>query len=99
MTIVGDVKASYMLRDYFGLNVNALQELQYLTGKTGLKPQILFAYEQMVRNGYVIYGGYSLDLPEDWMEKALQLNLVYSNRDAFTLADGILIFNSLGKRA
>ena len=79
-TIAGDVKASYMLKDYFGLNVNILQGLQYLTGKTGLKPQILFTYEQNARNGYVVYGGYSLDLPEGWMERTLQLNLIYSNK-------------------
>jgi hypothetical protein len=72
-TVAGDVKASYMLSGYFGLNVNALQGLQYLTGKTGSKPQILFTYEQMARNGYVIYGGYSVDLPENWMEKLFQL--------------------------
>jgi hypothetical protein len=85
-TIAGDVKASYMLSDYFGLNVNALQGLQYLTGKTGSKPQILFTYEQMERNGYVIYGGYSVDLPENWMEKTFQLNLIYSNRVAHIYA-------------
>ena len=78
-TIAGDVKASYMLRDYFGLNVNAFQGLQYLTGKTGSKPQILFTYDQMARNGYVIYGGYSVDLPENWTEKLYDLNVVYSN--------------------
>jgi hypothetical protein len=27
----------------------------------------------MARNGYVIYGGYSVDLPENWMEKLFQL--------------------------
>lgn len=69
-----------MLKDYFGLNVNILQGLQYLTGKTGLKPQILFTYEQNARNGYVVYGGYSLDLPEGWVERTLQLNLIYSNK-------------------
>ena len=81
--IACDVKTSYMLKDYFGLNTDTLQGLQYLTGKTGSKPQILFTYQQMSRNGYVIYGGYSVDLPENWMEKASQMNLIYSNRVAY----------------
>jgi hypothetical protein len=33
----------------------------------------------MFKNGYVVYGGYSVDLPEDWAEKASSLNHVYSN--------------------
>ncbi len=78
-TVAGDVKASYLLRDYFGLNVNVFQGLQYLTGKTGSKPQTLFTYEQMSRNGYVIYGGYSVDLPENWTKKLYDLSLSYSN--------------------
>jgi hypothetical protein len=79
-TIACDVKTSYLLTSYFGLNTNALQGLQYLTGRTGTKPQILITYEQMARNGYVIYGGYSVDLPQKWMEKASQMNLIYSNK-------------------
>ncbi len=79
-TIACDVKTSYLLTNYFGLNTNVLQGLQYLTGRTGSKPQILITYEQMVKNGYVIYGGYSVDLPENWMEKTSQMNLIYSNK-------------------
>ena len=79
-TIVCDVKTSYMLTNYFGLNTNTLQGLQYLTGRTSSKPQTLITYQQMAKNGYVIYGGYSVDLPENWMEKASQMNLIYSNR-------------------
>ena len=78
-TIAGDVKASYLLRDYFGLDVNVIGGLQYLTGKTDYKPQILFIYGQMSRNGYVVYGGYSVDLPENWAEKLYDLGLSYSN--------------------
>ena len=33
----------------------------------------------MLKNGYVVYGGYSVDLPQDWTEKASSLNQVYSN--------------------
>jgi hypothetical protein len=78
-TVAGDVKTSYLLRDYFSLNVDVFQGLQYLMGK-GSKPQILFIYDQMMRNGYVVYGGYSIDLSRGWMEKVFQLDLVYSSR-------------------
>jgi hypothetical protein len=42
-------------------------------------PQVLFVYDQMLRNVCVVYGGYSVDLPEDWAEKASSLNHVYLN--------------------
>jgi hypothetical protein len=48
------VKASYLLRDYFGLQTDTLHGLQYLAGKTVTKPQTLFTYDQMLRNGYVL---------------------------------------------
>jgi hypothetical protein len=77
--IAGDAKVSHLLSGYFKLNVDVLQGLQYFMGKTDLKPQILFIYEQMLRNGYVIYKGYSVELPEDWKEKLNDFNLIYSN--------------------
>jgi hypothetical protein len=76
--VAGDVKTLYLLKHYFDVNVDAFQGLKYLTGDAQ-KPQILFIYNQMLKNGYVVYGGYSVDLPENWMEKASSLNLVYSN--------------------
>lgn len=79
-TVVGDVKVLYMLEGYFGLNVDVLYGLRYLAGKTASKPQILFIYDQIAWNGYVVYGGYSVDLPEDWRGRITRLNLVYSNR-------------------
>jgi hypothetical protein len=33
----------------------------------------------MLRNGFAIYGGYSINLPENWTEKLYELNLLYSN--------------------
>jgi len=76
--VAADVKFAYLLRDYFNVSVDAYQGLKYLTGG-GVKPQLLLVYDQMVKNGYVIYGGYSVDLPERWREKLNSLNLVYSN--------------------
>jgi hypothetical protein len=78
MTVAGDVKTLYLLKYYFDVNVDAFQGLKYLTG-SAQKPQILFVYEQMLKNGYVVYGGYSVDLPKNWTEKASILNLAYSN--------------------
>lgn len=78
-TVAGDVKVSYLLGDYFNVKVDVLQGLRYLTGECGLKPQILLTYESMMGNGYVLYGGYIADLPENWTGKASQLNQVYSN--------------------
>jgi hypothetical protein len=79
-TIAGDVKASYILRGYFGLSVDVLYGLKYLAGEAASEPRILFTYDQMAGNGYVIYGGYSVDLPGDWRGRILRLNLVYSSR-------------------
>ncbi|MEM2613586.1 MAG: DUF1616 domain-containing protein [Nitrososphaerota archaeon] len=78
-TIAGDVKFTYLLRYYFKLKVDELQGLLYLSGKSRSKPEILLTYDYMQTNGYVLYGGSSVDLPENWMEKASELNLIYSN--------------------
>jgi len=78
MTVAGDVKTFYLLKYYFDVNVDVFQGLKYLTGNAR-KPQILFVYDQMFKNGYVVYGGYSVDLPENWTEEASSLNQVYSN--------------------
>jgi len=78
LTVAGDVKTLYLLKHYFDVNVDAFQGFRYLAGDAQ-KPQILFIYDQMLKNGYVVYGGYSVDLPENWMEKASSLSQVYSN--------------------
>ncbi|NHW44421.1 MAG: hypothetical protein HA491_01590 [Candidatus Verstraetearchaeota archaeon] len=77
-TMAGDVKALYLLKYYFGVEVDVLEGLKYLSGRAK-GPRALFVYEQMARNGYVVWGGYSVDLPSDWVERARSLNLVYSN--------------------
>ena len=78
-TIAGDVKASYLLKGYFNVEVDVFQGVKYLTGKDDSQPRLLYTYEQMLRNGYVLWEGYSVDLPQNWMEKLYDLNLVYSN--------------------
>ncbi len=64
---------------YFNVEVDVSQGLKYLRSKDGSPPRLLYTYEQMLRNGYVLYGGYSVDLPQNWTEKLNDLNLVYSN--------------------
>ena len=77
-TVAGDVKAFYLLNCYFGVEVDVLEGLKYLSER-GRSPQALFVYEQMLRNGYVVWGGYSVDLPSDWVDRAHSLSRVYSN--------------------
>lgn len=77
--IAADVKVSYLLEGYYNMSVDEIQGLKYLTGKNSNYPQILFIYNQMLKNGYVLYEGLSVDLPENWTEKVYDLNLIYSN--------------------
>ncbi|MBS7635114.1 hypothetical protein KEJ34_06460 [Candidatus Bathyarchaeota archaeon] len=72
-TVACDVKIAYILKCYFNLRVDEFQGLRYLNGESG-QPRILFTYDQMSKNGYVIYGGYSVDLPGRWVDKTLTLN-------------------------
>ena len=77
-TVAGDMKVFHLMEDYFRVNVNVLQGFRYLNGDGEPQPQILFIYSQMLKNGYVV-GLHGVDLLENWMEKASQLNLIYSN--------------------
>jgi len=78
ITVAGDMKIAYLMRDYFRVNVDVLQGFRYLVGESQSQPQILFVYDQMMKNGYVL-GLHGMDLPENWVEKTSLLNLVYSN--------------------
>jgi len=77
-TVAGDMKVAYLMRDYFGAKVDVLQGFRYLTENGSSQPQMLFIYRQMLKNGYVL-GYHGIDLPENWIEKTFQLNLIYSN--------------------
>jgi hypothetical protein len=76
-TVAADAKAQFL--SYFNVSVDVSQGLKYLTGKTDSKPDILYIYDGMVKNGYVTLASYSVDLPEDWMKRLSTLNLVYSS--------------------
>jgi hypothetical protein len=77
--IAGDVKVSYLLKDYFDIEVEVLQGLRYLSGEDVPRPHLIYIYGQMLMNGYVLGGGYSVDLPQSWTEKLHSLNKLYSN--------------------
>ena len=77
-TITGDMKVSYLMNGYYRLNVDVLQGYKYLTENTQPTPQLLFTYDQMLKNGYVL-GFHGVDLPQNWTEKTYQLNHIYSN--------------------
>ncbi|MBC7130789.1 hypothetical protein H5T51_06190, partial [Candidatus Bathyarchaeota archaeon] len=76
--VAGDVKISYLLTEYFKVKVDPMQGLKYFYGNSD-PPPLLVTYDLMKVNGYVSYGGYSLDLPADWMNKTNILNQIYSN--------------------
>jgi len=77
-TVAGDMKVLHLMQDYFRSNVDVLQGFRYLTENGASQPQILFVYGQMLKNGFV-FGYHGVDLPENWIEKTSQLNLIYSN--------------------
>lgn len=78
-TVFGDVKYAYLLRGYFEVKYNEFQGLLYLSGLDKSKPSILITYDLMGRNGYVIYSGYSVDLPLGWVKRLHNLSLIYLN--------------------
>jgi len=77
-TTAGDTKVAYFMQGYFEVKTDVLEGYRYLAGEGESQPQILFIYNQMFKNGYVI-GFQPVDMPENWIEKASQLNLIYSN--------------------
>lgn len=82
-TVSGDWKVFNLLHSYFHVEVDHIQGFLYLKGETESQPRILFIYDQMRKNGYlIVYQAF--DLQESWLEKASQLNLIYSN-DRVTL--------------
>ena len=78
LTVAGDVKVSYLLEGYFNVKVNVLQGLEFLEGNSSA-PELLFVYPEMSTNGYVLYMGNVLALPENWTNQLTSLNCVYSN--------------------
>jgi hypothetical protein len=78
-TVLGDVKVFYLLKTYFNVNVDSFDGLGYLMGQAKYKPKVLFIYDQMFKNGYVLYEGLTIDLPKSCVKRILELNNIYSN--------------------
>lgn len=78
-TVAGDVKVYYLLGEYFGLEVDTVQALKYFYGEASKHPSLFMVHGSMVENGYVFYGGYSVDLPSGWTERIAGLSQIYSN--------------------
>ncbi|MEM2204103.1 MAG: hypothetical protein QXI22_07095, partial [Sulfolobales archaeon] len=76
--VAGDMKFYYFLRYYFGVDVNVMQGLLYLSGRDRA-PEMLVIYDQMFSKGYVVSPGYGVDMPEGWVSRLGDLSLVYSN--------------------
>jgi len=76
--VAADVKVSYLLGGYYDTRADPFQGMRYLYG-SGPSPQVLFLYNQMTDHGYVVYGGLSVDLPGNWVERISELSLIYSN--------------------
>jgi hypothetical protein len=68
---------SYLLNGYYDVPVEVSSGLTFL-GSDGSAPKLLLVYAEMPVNGYVVYGGYALPLP-DYSAKLAGLNHVYSN--------------------
>ncbi len=79
-TIAGNVKLDYLLSGYFNENVSVLDGLRYLEGN-GSKPAILYIYNQMYTNGYVLYEGSPVTLPANWTDKLTDYNYIYANSE------------------
>lgn len=77
-TVAGDMKVSYLLKGYFNVNVDVIQGLQFLEENSSA-PELLFVYPEMYTNGYVLYSGNVLALPENWTQQLTTLNCIYSN--------------------
>ena len=79
-TIAGDSKTYYLIKGYFNKNVSVMEGLQFLEGN-GSAPEIIYVYNQMYRNGYVLYQGIPLSLPANWTDKLANYNCVYVNSE------------------
>ena len=85
-TVAVDVKTQYLLSDYFGVNVSTYSGLNYLQGN-GSPPNIIYIYNQMKTNGYVLYEGSPVTLPVNWTDKLSDYNIVYANNEVTIYAE------------
>lgn len=79
-TITADVKTHDLLDDYFKVNVSVEPGLTFLEGK-GSEPNILYIYNQMKTNGYVLYQGSAISLPANWINNLADYNIIFANSE------------------
>ena len=71
-SVTGDSKVYGLLHNYFNENVNIIDGFRFLAGN-GSEPDILYIYNQMYRNGYVLYDGSPGTLPANWTRQTSRL--------------------------
>lgn len=79
-TVAGDSKVTYLVNQYFGAPVSVSSGYSYLQGN-GSAPDILYIYNQMKTNGYVLYQGIPATLPSNWTDKLSNYNCIYINSE------------------
>lgn len=85
-TITGDVKTQFLLNGYFKVSMSVLPGLDFLWG-SGSEPSVLYVYNQMKTNGYVLYAGSPVGLPENWTNKLSDYDIVYSSTEVTVYTD------------
>jgi hypothetical protein len=79
-TIAGDSKVDYLVNQYFETPVSITAGFSYLQGN-GSAPEILYIYNQMKANGYVLYQGIPVTLPANWTDKLSSYDCIYINSE------------------
>ena len=79
-TVAGDSKVSYLVQGYFNQSVTTTAGYRYLA-ENGSKPELLYVYNQMNTNGYVLSQGIPYRLPTNWTDKLEPYNLIYQNSE------------------
>ncbi|MCW4025644.1 MAG: hypothetical protein NWF01_11540 [Candidatus Bathyarchaeota archaeon] len=79
-TVASDVKVQYLIDGYFNGRVDVMAGYSYLGGD-GEPPSVLYVYDQMNQNGYVLYQSSPVTLPSNWTDKLSGYNCVYVNSE------------------
>jgi hypothetical protein len=77
-TVAGDSKVYYLLDAYYGQTVDIPGGLRYLEDNS-TAPQNFYIYSQMYQNGYVLYQGIPISLPDNWTDRFSDYNIIYAN--------------------
>lgn len=86
LSVAGDMKVSYLLNGYYNIKVDAFHGYEFLGGDDSAQA-LLYVYPEMATNWYVIYYGNTCPLPQNWRNKLIDLNHVYSNNMVYLYAE------------